>query len=122
MKLRPNGLPDRIGARGRPEVREHDFGPGVHSLSDAEHEADSPIIGDDAALVVHEHRQIGLWSSRQDFRDLVVAMQDGLHEPMVRRSRHGDGNAPVKNFRQPIVGLDIGRTGHDSGDQAGRLQ
>jgi hypothetical protein len=84
----------------------------------AEHETDSPILDDDATLVVHEHRQIGFRSSGQDVRDLVVPMQDGLDEAMVRRSRHGDGNAPVENFRQPLVGFDVGRASNDSGDEA----
>lgn len=66
---------------------------------------------------MHEDRQIGVGASRQCFGDLIGAMQDGLHELMVRRSWRAGGNLSSEDFQQAVVGFEIGWAGDDGRDQ-----
>ena len=118
MKLRPNGLPDRIGARVARKSESIDFAPGVCALADAEHEADGPILDDDAPVVVHEDRQIGVWGvtpvfrrpHRGDSRMVCTSRWFGVPgEPT--------GTRPAKISGNPSSGSRIGWAGDDGRDQ-----
>src|ERR1019366_2189964 len=92
--------------------------PGVGTHPDAEHEADSPVIDDDASSVVHEHRPICVWALDQCSRDLIVADENsgGRTPPPVARGRRWD--VSPEDVREPLIRRDERWPSNKRGDQA----